>query len=397
MALIQFSRNRLGSVLKHVNARAFSKTGSTKGKDIKKSVFISQSNDIYTNLALEEWLYKNFDFRNHHVLLFTQNDPCVVIGRNQNPWSEINFSGLDNLTEKGVALARRSSSGTALYHDDGSLNLTFFTTRERYNSKYDMEIVSRSIFRQFECKVDIGTEQDLLLRNNKQVSSKAARIGRDNSYHNMSLMVKSNKINRNLALQKHDVNIKSTARQLSQSPNMMNLCEESPQVTTQSLMKAVGWEFLRTKALSVKDGGMDLAQKQKGFHMVNPTEKWFPGLKEIRDIYSSWDWCYGKTPKFDITQTFQVPRGLMDAGTGASAYLSVTMTVELGKISDITVYVPYGLNSFGFNGEAKVIHSLKGKNFSVQAFDDLEDSLGCLLDEKDRFVTDCLKQVMTSA
>lgn len=58
---------------------------------------------------------------------------------------------------------------------------------------------------------------------------------------------------------------------------MMNLSEENPQVTVPNLKKAVGWEFLRTKALSLKDGGMELAQQQKGFHMVNPTENWFPG------------------------------------------------------------------------------------------------------------------------
>lgn len=52
---------------------------------IKKSVFISQSHDIFTNLALEDWLYRHFDFTAHHVLMLWLNDPCVVIGRHQNP------------------------------------------------------------------------------------------------------------------------------------------------------------------------------------------------------------------------------------------------------------------------------------------------------------------------
>lgn len=52
---------------------------------IKKSVFISQSHDIFTNLALEDWLYRNFDFTTHHILMLWTNDPCVVIGRHQNP------------------------------------------------------------------------------------------------------------------------------------------------------------------------------------------------------------------------------------------------------------------------------------------------------------------------
>lgn len=55
-------------------------------EEIQKSVFISQSHDIFTNLALEDWLYRNFDFTTHHVLMLWSNDPCVVVGRHQNPY-----------------------------------------------------------------------------------------------------------------------------------------------------------------------------------------------------------------------------------------------------------------------------------------------------------------------
>lgn len=395
MALVQRSCSRISSLLTRLNVRCYSKTDLTVEKDIKKSVFISQSKDVYTNLALEEWLYKNFNFKNHYLLMLWQNDPCVVIGRNQNPWSEANFSELNALTENGIDLARRSSSGGGMYQDNGNLNLTFFVPREKYNSKINTEVVSRSIFREFGLKLDVSPNEDLLLRNNKHVACKAAKIGRDNSYQTISLMVKSNKVNRSLALQKHDVEIKTKATTISTDSKIMNLCEENPDVTTSSLMKAVGWEFLRTKALSMKDGGMELANQQNGFHLVNPTDSWFPGLNAIRNTYSSWNWCYGKTPKFDITKTFLVPGALIHNKTGSSGNLKITMTVENGRISDITMFVPYGFNSLGFTGEAKVIHELKGKKFSVEAFEDLEASLGSFLDEKDKFVTECLKQVMT--
>lgn len=392
MALVQHSFRRISSMFTRLNVRYYSKTDL---KCIKKSVFISQSNDVYTNLALEQWLYKNFDFKNHHLLMLWQNDPCVVIGRNQNPWSETNFSELNTLTENGINLARRTSSGGGIYQDNGNLNLTFFSPRDKYNSELNMEVVSRGIFREFGLKVNLSSDGDLLLRNNKQISSKAVKLGRDNSYHSISLMVKSNKVNLGLAFQDHDVEIKSKAERIPTNVKMMNLCEESPDVTTSSAMKAIGWEFLRTRASSIKDGGMELANQQNGFHLVNPTDSWFPGLKEIRDNYSSWDWCFGKTPKFDISKTFVVPGDLIHNNTGSAASLKVTMAVENGRIADITLFVPYGLDSLGFTGEAKVIHELKGKKFSVEAFQDLEKSLGNFLDEKDKFVTECLKQVMT--
>lgn len=80
--------------------------------EIKKSVFISQSNDIFTNLALEDWFYRNFDFTNHHVLMLWSNDPCVVVGRHQNPFEETNVSHLQNA---GIALARRNSGGGTVF------------------------------------------------------------------------------------------------------------------------------------------------------------------------------------------------------------------------------------------------------------------------------------------
>ena len=42
---------------------------STVLRDPVRQVFISQSNDVFTNLALEDWLYRNHDF-DHKVCLF---------------------------------------------------------------------------------------------------------------------------------------------------------------------------------------------------------------------------------------------------------------------------------------------------------------------------------------
>ena len=94
----------------------------------KRTVFISQSSDVFANLALEDWLYKNWSFERRNVLLLWRNSPCVVIGRHQNPQVEANLSYLESA---GVPLARRGSGGGAVYHDHGNLNCTFFTTRER--------------------------------------------------------------------------------------------------------------------------------------------------------------------------------------------------------------------------------------------------------------------------
>lgn len=133
-------------------------------KSIKKSVFISQSYDVYTNLALEDWIYKNYDFENHHVLLLWANDPCVVIGRHQNPFNETNVM---RLRKNGMDLARRNSGGGTVYHDRGNLNCTFFTARERYDRNYNLNIITRALFREWGINAQISPRDDITLGGKK--------------------------------------------------------------------------------------------------------------------------------------------------------------------------------------------------------------------------------------
>lgn len=135
--------------------------------EVTKSVFMSQSTDIYTNLALEDWMYRNMDFSNHHIMMVWRNEPCVVIGRHQNPWLEANIA---MLAEKEIALARRNSGGGTVYHDRGNLNVTFFTPRERYDRKYNLELIKRALFRGFGVKADINERQDIIVRDKYKVS-----------------------------------------------------------------------------------------------------------------------------------------------------------------------------------------------------------------------------------
>lgn len=128
--------------------------------EISKSVFISQSDDIFTNLALEDWMYKKYDFTNHHVMLLWRNSPCVVIGRHQNPWVEANFGAL---IDNGVHLARRNSGGGTVYHDHGNLNLTFFTPRERYNRKDNLEMISSALHREWGLPTEINKKEDIVI------------------------------------------------------------------------------------------------------------------------------------------------------------------------------------------------------------------------------------------
>lgn len=59
-----------------------------------------------------------------------------------------------------------------------------------------------------------------------------------------------------------------------------NLFDINRNIQMDKLLSAIGWEYLRTKALVLEDGRYDLVEQQKGFKFINPTEDWFPGTYE---------------------------------------------------------------------------------------------------------------------
>lgn len=104
------------------------------------------------------------DFTHKHILMLWRNEPCVVIGRHQNPWIETN---VDELKNQGVKIARRNSGGGTVYHDLGNLNMTFFTPQKFYNRRYNLEIVSRALFREWGLDAKVNKREDIVVRDSK--------------------------------------------------------------------------------------------------------------------------------------------------------------------------------------------------------------------------------------
>uniref|UniRef100_A0A1B6KYI1 BPL/LPL catalytic domain-containing protein n=1 Tax=Graphocephala atropunctata TaxID=36148 RepID=A0A1B6KYI1_9HEMI len=374
-------------------------TVHTDESKISKSVFISQSDDIFTNLALEDWLYKNFDFTNHHVMLLWRNSPSVVIGRHQNPWLEANFGPL---SEQGVQIARRNSGGGAVYHDHGNLNLTFFTPRDRYNRKKNLEIITSALHREWGLKTEVNKKEDIVIDGMNKISGTASKLGRPNSYHHCTLLVDVNKNNLSESLHKYEKGIETNATVSIPSP-VRNLAELDSTINVQRLISAVGWEYLRTTPLTQEDGGWGLVARQRGFQMINPTDEWFPGLEKIRTEFQSWDWKFGRTPKFHITRSFLLPQSIVMAGSRGEVQqeeLRVTVTVTKGLVEDVIMRIPPSLMmSDQFVEDIKVMANIRGRRFTEDALDELNASFGAshsLRDDGKQFVADCMRKVMAS-
>ena len=82
---------------------------------------VNDSTNPHFNLALEEYFVTNPAYAGDDVVVVWQNEPTVVIGRNQNAELQVNRPFLD---EHSIHLARRMSGGGAVYHDAGNINFT---------------------------------------------------------------------------------------------------------------------------------------------------------------------------------------------------------------------------------------------------------------------------------
>ncbi|KAJ3568815.1 hypothetical protein NP233_g5463 [Leucocoprinus birnbaumii] len=87
---------------------------SSSSTNPQHPIYVSRSTNPYFNLTYEDWLFRHKDVK-EPLLLIYRDDPCVVIGRNQNPWKEVNFDALR--ARPGVPFIRRRSGGGTVYHE----------------------------------------------------------------------------------------------------------------------------------------------------------------------------------------------------------------------------------------------------------------------------------------
>ena len=122
---------------------------------------ILETKDPYLNLAIEEYL---FEHTSDDVFMLWQNEPTVVIGKNQNAYAEIN---MNYVAENNINVSRRITGGGAVYHDLGNVNYTFISTKE--NKGIDFEYFTKPII---EALASLGITAALSGRNDLLIGEK---------------------------------------------------------------------------------------------------------------------------------------------------------------------------------------------------------------------------------
>ena len=86
----------------------------------------SISDDVYFNLALEEYIFNNL--KDDTYFMLWKNDSSIVLGKHQNVFEEINIKAIE---QNNIKVARRNTGGGTVFHDRGNLNYSVITEYDK--------------------------------------------------------------------------------------------------------------------------------------------------------------------------------------------------------------------------------------------------------------------------
>jgi len=249
----------------------------------KVKIHISTSHDVYANLALEEYLVTQ---SNDDILLFYINSPCVVIGKHQNPWKEVDLT-LRN--EKKHTVARRLSGGGTVYHDLGNIIFSFIRNKNQDFVNFREHIVPISaaleklgISNVISPRNDIFVKEHKVSGNAEHVNSKLGRI-----LHHGTLLYDSDIIRLNGSIRpQKNYKIKTHAVDSVRSP-VMNMREVIDHGETSLFLNTL---INQLQTILV----VDQIEFIDPFTMTNVSAL-------ITEKYITWDWNFGHTPQFEFT------------------------------------------------------------------------------------------------
>jgi lipoate-protein ligase A len=267
--------------------------------------------DPRLNLALEEYALRNFNSKSDY-LLFYINEPSIIIGRSQNTLEEINH---DYVEKKGIHVVRRISGGGAVYHDFGNLNFSFITnhdnTRLSNFKKFTEPVIN--VLSKMGLEAELKGRNDILI-NDKKISGTAQfSTGKRMVSHGTLLF---------------DTDLSEVANALQVK---MNKIESKGHKSVRSRVANIS-EFLN-KQIKIDEfralllDGLYLEDKKfETYHLTSEEWKAVNLLKEEK--YDSWEWNYGRSPKFNIQRSKRFPVGEID----------VRLFVEKGYLTGLKIF-----------------------------------------------------------
>lgn len=263
------------------------------------------------NLALEQYVFENLDQFDEIFLLWI-NEPSIIVGKNQNTIAEINF---DYIKENNINVVRRLSGGGAVYHDYGNLNYTI-TSKNKETSAFNFEAFSQPVI---EVLAELGIEAEFTGRNDITIDGKkfcgnAQYMKKDKVLHHGAMLFDTdlNVLSKALKVSKDKIESKGIKSVVSRVTNIVDHLDE--EITVEDFK-----ELLLKHMFSANEEIEEYKLTEEDHANIN---------KLMEERYSTWDWNFGRSPKFNIEKSKKFPAGKIET----------KLQVEDGIIESIKFY-----------------------------------------------------------
>lgn len=266
---------------------------------------ISNQTNPYWNVSVENYLL-SLPEKDVVTMYLWKNHRTVVIGQNQNPYSECN---VELLCKEGGYVMRRTTGGGAVYHDDGNINFSFIASPELYDQHRQFSVLQKAVG-YYGLHTELSGRNDVLCEGRK-FSGNAFSKGRYQNLHHGTVLIKGNMddLQRYLRvkpakLQKHGV--KSVQ---SRVVNLSELAEVSSENIVPRLIKAFE-EVYQSKAQFVDFNELILLKEVKTLYEKYSSDAWlFARWRGFCSQYvSQFEWG-GVELSLDIDAEHQLIRG----------------------------------------------------------------------------------------
>ncbi len=303
----------------------------------KIRVLISNTHNPWFNLATEDYIFRDMDPETA-VLFLWRNAETVVIGRYQNPWIECKT---EQMEQDNVFLARRQSGGGAVFHDLGNTNFTLLNGKADFSKERNNEIICDAL-KSFGVDAYASGRNDIVVDVDggpRKISGSAYKETKDRSFHHGTMLidVDMTKLGNYLNPSKKKLDSKGVS---SVRSRVINLKELNSEINYESFSNAVIQSFFKHYGNEVEIEVLD----EKFLSTV-------PALNRYYETLSSWEWRFGKAPKFSHSMIERLSFGTIE----------LMFTTESGIIQSIDVNTdclyPELIESW--------IEALKGKTYSA--------------------------------
>lgn len=298
---------------------------------------INNSNDPFFNHAAEEYLMDNF---NDEIFMLWINRPAILIGRNQNTMSEINY---EYIKENDITVVRRLSGGGTVYNDYGNMLYTFITYRG------DNEGQVKNGFEKFAAPVidalqSLGVNAIFTGRNDitiedKKFSGNAQYFTKEKLLHHGTLL--------------YDCDMSKLSLALKSKP--IKFVDKAVKSVGSRVTNIAGHMNKKMSLSEFRDYLKDYVIKVHGIENIYEfSSEDIAKINEIADKrFRTWEWNYGKSPEYQFQYSAKYKSGVVE----------YNVNVEDGFIKVIS------LNG-DFFGE-KDIHDIEEKLIGIRY--DMED------------------------